>query len=350
MWSLRSTEQELIDLGHYSQEEYEDCLVKLGEIGKWLGGDRIIFQALKRMHPQPSSLLDVGCGGGSLTRKLAIRYPKAKVVGIDLNPHAVNFAKKGEQLINLSFESRLQGKLEEPEKSYDLVFSSLVCHHLDDEALVDFIKRSCRVARRKVIISDLHRHPLAYFLFKAISPIFFRNRLIQNDGPLSIRRSFHYSDWVGYLKKSGTEAPSILYQLALALSMACGNSRNMSEEKCVIIGGGVAGLSVANQLVDAGLKPLLIDSGKYPAHRICGEFFSHEALPILERWKIPLPTRIDRCSFIKGEKKVEFKLPIAAGSHSRFSFDAALLERAKSKGARILTETSILSKKSEGKL
>ncbi len=51
-------------------------------------------------------------------------------------------------------------------------------------------------------------------------------------------------------------------------------------EDCVIVGGGVAGLSAANRLADAGLSPLIVEASKYPAHRICGEFlhrtFAHE--------------------------------------------------------------------------
>ncbi len=63
-------------------------------------------------------------------------------------------------------------------------------------------------------------------------------------------------------------------------------------EDCVIIGGGVAGLCAANYLTDAGLRPLIIESGNFPSHRICGEFLSHESLPILQNWQIPITNNI----------------------------------------------------------
>ena len=109
------------------------------------------------------------------------------------------------------------------------------------------------------------------------------------------------------------------------------------------IGGGIAGLSAANQLADSGLSPLIIEANSYPAHRICGEFISHECLPILERWNIPLSSPMNNCRFIKSNHQIEFSLPIPANSCSRFTFDAQLLERAKSKGARALTETKVIS-------
>lgn len=112
-------------------------------------------------------------------------------------------------------------------------------------------------------------------------------------------------------------------------------------EECVIIGGGVSSLSAANQLVHLGISPLLIESGNFPCHRICGEYFSHECLEILQRWDIGLPSRIDKVRFVKGEKQIQFSLPIAAGSCSHFEFDINLFNRALAKGARALCGTSV---------
>lgn len=114
-------------------------------------------------------------------------------------------------------------------------------------------------------------------------------------------------------------------------------------EDCVIIGGGVAGLSCANQLVHLGFTPLLIEASAFPSHRICGEFLSHECLPILQEWEIPITSQIKRCQFFSGKNKVEFFFPISSGSCSRYILDNLLLERAKQKGARILTKTELLS-------
>ena len=114
-------------------------------------------------------------------------------------------------------------------------------------------------------------------------------------------------------------------------------------EECVIIGGGVAGLAAANQLADAGKSPLIIDGGEYPCHRICGEYFSHEGLPLLKKWGISLPREFNHARFVKGKSKVEFQLPVAAGGCPRFDFDVQLYDRALKKGARALLKTTVLS-------
>lgn len=196
----RSYDLEILDLGNYTVEEYEDCLIKLDRVGRWLGGHAANFKALDRSHPQ--SILDVGCGGGQFTIAMARQFPQAKVVGLEVNPLAIAFARRHLKELpdaqrNVSFE--LCPELNQPDDSYDVVIATLVCHHLDDTSLINFLKNAYRVAAKRVIINDLHRHLFALLGFKALSPLFFRNRLVMHDGPLSIKRAFTRKEWVDYL-------------------------------------------------------------------------------------------------------------------------------------------------------
>lgn len=113
-------------------------------------------------------------------------------------------------------------------------------------------------------------------------------------------------------------------------------------EDCVIIGGGIAGLSAANQLADAGFSALLIEGSQYPAQRICGEYISHEGLPILRRWEIPVSIKISEAHFIKEQQKLVFSLPQSSGSCSRYILDWHLLQRAMQKGTRVITGTQVI--------
>lgn len=208
MWHTRSLEKEILDLGpeHYTVEEYKDCMIKLDRIGRWLGGDAATFSALKKLEPPPQSILDVGCGGGLFAIRMAHTYPKAKVLGIDINPQAIAFAQHKLAMMdnppkNIAFEWRPDGALSEPDKSFDVVMSTLVCHHLNDQQIVEFLSKARRVAKRKIIINDLHRHPIALALFNIVSPLFFRNRLVLADGQLSIRRAFTRQEWNHYIKQ-----------------------------------------------------------------------------------------------------------------------------------------------------
>lgn len=208
MLTTRSLQKEWIDLGpsHYTLDEYRDCLIKLDQVGRFLGGDRASWWAFNQLPTTPQSILDVGCGGGLFTMRLAEHYPQAHVIGIDLSPEAIAFAQlqaKQTALKNVSFLIPESAELHYPAKSFDIVTSTLVCHHLTDQELIHFLKHSYRIAKQAVILNDLHRHVLALGGFACLSPLLFFNRLITHDGLLSIRRAFKYADWVRYLQEAG---------------------------------------------------------------------------------------------------------------------------------------------------
>jgi 2-polyprenyl-3-methyl-5-hydroxy-6-metoxy-1,4-benzoquinol methylase len=212
MISQRSHEPEWIDLGpsHYTPLEYHDCLYQLDRIGRFLGGDQATFKTLNRLNIQPSSFLDVGCGGGLFTMRLAAAYPKATVVGIDISQEAISFAQEQLKrcqppLKNVSFFVPPKPQLDDFSQESDIIMATLVCHHLSDQELISFLKQACRIAKHAVILNDLHRHPLASLGFATLAPLFFRNRLIWHDGLLSIRRSFTSQDWWSYLEAAGID-------------------------------------------------------------------------------------------------------------------------------------------------
>lgn len=111
----------------------------------------------------------------------------------------------------------------------------------------------------------------------------------------------------------------------------------------VIIGGGVAGLAAACRLAELGAHPVVLESGAYPSHKVCGEFLSPECLPLLESWGI-LPTAyIPSATFFSREQSYQFPFPQPAGGISHLEFDPLLVEYAKKHGAEIRTHVSVSS-------
>ncbi len=111
----------------------------------------------------------------------------------------------------------------------------------------------------------------------------------------------------------------------------------------IIVGGGIAGLSALNGLIDLGIPATLIESGSYPSHKICGEFISPESIPILTKWDVMPHTRIEKISIISEKDTFSFSLPLPACSESRFEFDMKLVNRALNKGARIIMNTKVVN-------
>lgn len=206
--SQRSQEPEWMDLGsdYYTPAEYQACLRELLTINQRLGIVRDIIHTLRPLAPG-SSVVDIGCGGGLLILKLAEMLPQFQFVGVDIEPQAIEYAQNAltqwqTQHPNAAVQFQLQNTpaFDWPDRSVDVIIATLVCHHLSDEALIDFLQRTFRACRQKVILHDLHRHFLAATTFRLLRPWLCRSRLIKHDGLISIHRSFVRRDWERLLK------------------------------------------------------------------------------------------------------------------------------------------------------
>lgn len=87
--------------------------------------------------PPLTSILDVGCGSGSMARLLAAKYPGARVVGIDVRADYIAYAREHahvEGLNNLTFEQGDIFHLPFVDGAFDLVWSKYLLQWLKDPA------------------------------------------------------------------------------------------------------------------------------------------------------------------------------------------------------------------------
>lgn len=75
-------------------------------------------------------ILDLGCGDGKLTAKIAAQVPEGKVVGIDASQGMIDSAKQRET-DNLSFRLQDINQLDYQEE-FDLIFSNAALHWVKD--------------------------------------------------------------------------------------------------------------------------------------------------------------------------------------------------------------------------
>lgn len=195
----RSHELEHLDKGDYTAEEYEGCIVELQRINRYLGDAsalrRSLLAEIEREGLHEFSLLDVGAGSGELLRVTAgwaqDSGRRAHLTGVELNARsarAILEESKDYSAINAVRGDALQ--LPFADERFDYVMCSLFTHHLKDEQVRDLLREMARVSRRRIFVIDLHRHWLAYYLYTTVGHLFLHNRLIREDGALSILRSF----------------------------------------------------------------------------------------------------------------------------------------------------------------
>ncbi len=199
MFRQRSYELEHLDKGDYTAEEYEGCIVELQRVNRYLGDARALRRSVLRRIESDGlkefSLLDVGAGSGELLRVVAkwarSGGRRAHLAGLELNERSARAIL--EESAGLASISAVRGdalRLPFACREFDYVMCSLFTHHFRDEGVVRVLSEMSRVARRRLFVIDLHRHRAAYYLYTTLGKLFLHNRLIREDGALSILRGF----------------------------------------------------------------------------------------------------------------------------------------------------------------
>ncbi|HVF56027.1 MAG TPA: methyltransferase domain-containing protein [Pyrinomonadaceae bacterium] len=198
-FNLRSPELEHLDKGDYTPEEYEGCMVELRRVNRWLGDARALRRAvlpeIGRDASRSFTLLDVGAGSGELLREVALwaraKDRSAHLVGLELNARSARAVlEESKEFAEIACVRGDALRLPFGDGAFDYVMCSLFTHHFDDERVVALLREMSRVARRRIYVIDLHRHRIAYLFYTTVARLFLRNRLIREDGALSILRSF----------------------------------------------------------------------------------------------------------------------------------------------------------------
>src|SRR5262245_51166411 len=214
----RSDRLENIDVGSYTAEEYEGCIVELQLVNDWMGDARTLahtfFKELNRNSSRSFSVLDVGAGSGHLLRATANWTRKAGkrlwAVGLELNERsaqAIMEDSRGYDEIKAVRGDAL--RLPFANRSFDYVISSLFTHHLDDNQIVEVYREMRLLCARQIFVIDLNRHPIAYLLYTTVGKLLLHNRLLREDGALSILRSFKPEELVDLAQRAGLENVSV---------------------------------------------------------------------------------------------------------------------------------------------
>lgn len=197
--SRRSSKTELMDDFSLKGSVIRDTLDKLETLNRLLGGNATILKALetllkKQSKIKPIIIVDLGCGHGDILRDVAKFGRKNnytfKLIGIDANAAAVDYARElSKGYPELTFKVLDVFSEDFKKQSYDVMMSNLFLHHFKDSQLRLLLKQGIQKATIGAIINDLHRHRLAYYLFK-FAALFIRNKMVVNDGLISILKAF----------------------------------------------------------------------------------------------------------------------------------------------------------------
>lgn len=199
MFKNRSYQLERLDTGNYTVAEYEVCLSELRFINRWIGDSfalrKTLLKEIKAKDIKKFSILDVGAGSGELLREIAKFSRKenlnAKLFGLEYNELSADSIRVESKDYNeISAVHGTGFSLPFADNSLDYIICSLFTHHFTDENVVKLLAEMKRVSIRGVYVIDLHRHRIAYGLYKMFCVAFRISRLVREDGSLSVLRGF----------------------------------------------------------------------------------------------------------------------------------------------------------------
>lgn len=121
---------------------------------------------------EPSTVLEIGCGTGSLTLRLADALPGASTVGLDPDPYVLARARARDTASRIDWRDGDATHLPMPDGSFDRVVASLVLHHLTTAEKTAALLEAHRVLRPggRLHIADwgTPQDPLMWAVFFAL--------------------------------------------------------------------------------------------------------------------------------------------------------------------------------------
>ena len=114
----------------------------------------------------------------------------------------------------------------------------------------------------------------------------------------------------------------------------------------IIIGGGPEGTAAAITAARNGARVLILEQGRFPRHKVCGEFVSAESLALLKSLLpdtrlVDQAPRIPSASIFLDGRQLRAPIHPQAASISRFDLDLALWQATEKVGAHARLQTPV---------
>lgn len=185
------------------QKVYAD----INRVNSFLHGFSLSLQAIEKIiqeNPKNSyTILDMGCGDGTMLGRVAAYFKNSPValdlIGIDSNSKSIALARenlKGNSNIRFLEQDILSPEVEHLQ--CDILLCTLTMHHFDSDTIPIFLNQFIKLSRLGIVINDLQRSKVSFYLFKLFSFIFIKTPIAKHDGLVSIKSAFTKLDLLAF--------------------------------------------------------------------------------------------------------------------------------------------------------
>ena len=220
-------EEEIIDDFTLSGPAIEDTFDSIEKVNIWLGGNQVLRRSFQKILKSPAfqnlanpiKVYDLGCGIGDGLVALAKWTRKQKIAteyqGLDANPYVIDLARsKTKGFPEIQFQVKDIFGSDYSLEGVDIVTFNLCLHHFQPKEILELLER-CKTKKIKaVLINDLHRHWLAYYLFEIVCLVFRSPQIARLDGLLSIRKGFKRAEFSALAEQVDAKSFSLQWKWA----------------------------------------------------------------------------------------------------------------------------------------
>ena len=198
----RVLKPEILDTLPPDSPDARASLADLVRINKRWGGLSTLRKLLDQTIPREESFsfLDVGAASGDMGRHVEKLRPGARVTSLDyLESHLAEGvgSRVAADAFTLPFRDH----------SFDYVFSSLFLHHYSDSDVVRLLAEAGRVAKKRVLVTDLWRLPIPYYFIGYTRPLFKWHPVSVSDGKISVEAAFRPGELAHLARQAGLADP-----------------------------------------------------------------------------------------------------------------------------------------------
>lgn len=215
--SRRHLAEELMDDPALERAELRGALRALSRVHRLSGTGvrlrRVLDEVWKAASRRPLRIIDVACGGGDAALDAARWARRAgaelEVVAFDRSPEALQVVRERARRRGLTLTC-VEGDARHglPDGPFDVAFSSLFLHHLDDGGVVSVLE-GCVSAARRVFVEDLRRTRTGLLLAHLTLRLVSRSRVAWHDGPASVRAGWRRGELATLVRRSGISGARI---------------------------------------------------------------------------------------------------------------------------------------------
>jgi len=156
---------------------------------------RPIRQLARDQQRDRLRVLDIATGSGDVPLRLWRLARRSgiylEITGVDLSRRALVAAREQAIKQGARIEFRqLDIQSDELPKGFDVIYSSLFLHHLDDYQAAMLLRKMKAAAKRLLLVHDLVRQTRGLWLAYLATHLFSTSRVVHADGTRSVRAAF----------------------------------------------------------------------------------------------------------------------------------------------------------------